>query len=200
MTLNTNTIKQRIEKVVQASLSSSLASLAIETIKQGYKGKIWVAGGFISDLAVKELYNHDLKLKDIDLMLAESINLNNILTPAGWERRTTHLKGLRFRKKDQEIDIWCLPNEREHCLQGLDATLDNYFKTVPLTIQALAYDLELNEVKGEQGIKALQTKTVEINNIYTLVRSASFRGQSAQEYLRIKAEKIGFTPTLFSYS
>ena len=195
--------KERIEAIVkQAIKEHPLAITSLNAIREAYKGKIWLVGGFIRDLAVNDQYGLNIKIKDADFMLAEPIDPFIIKTPYGWERTETNLKGLRFKRGDEEIDIWSSSSPYiDASVRGdPELTLDYYFRHVPITIQVLAYDLETEKIHGDIGIQALLTETVAINNLESLKRGASKRKQTPKEYLQIILDKIVFFEPIFTHS
>ncbi|MBU1199723.1 MAG: hypothetical protein KKF46_00230 [Nanoarchaeota archaeon] len=129
-------------------------------------------------------------------MLEKNFNLDLIQTPEGWERKKTHFGNLRLIKGEEQIDVWCLESNLQIGRPGHTKTIEEYLKTVPLTIQSIAYDSDLGKIFGDIGLESLLTKIVKINNLERSYKASSKRGHNIEYYLLMKSMKIGFIPDL----
>lgn len=186
--------KELIEQVLEQATHQYPVDVVLEAIREVYGGKLWIVGGFISSIAIPLLYNYKVSHHtDLDILLAESIDYNKIDMPKEWIKEKTFFGSPRFKKDNDQVDIWCLTEIETIKKRRLKPILDSYLKTVPLTSQAIAYDIKERKIYGDIGLKSLETRTVEANDIEEL-HNASWR--SAEDYLIKKAEKLKFTPIL----
>jgi len=183
-------LKKTIESAVENEVKQGVADLAVKTIKKVYSGNFWLVGGYISNIAIPIIHDYSLdKPTDVDIVLQEPFDCSLIPDIKSWERTKTFHDGLRYLKDEEGIDIWTLDSCFGIKKRGLDLTIQNYLLTVPLTSQALAYDFDKKEIYNEIGLRALETKTVEVND-QKEIEQASWRPW--KEYLQRKANKLKF--------
>jgi len=199
--MNREKVRKTIEEVMAESMDDPILRTGLEAIRKAYDKKIWLVGGFISDKAIQRLYGDATPCpKDVNLMLDRILDLGMIATPPGWYRTKTNFGNLRFKKESDQIDIWCLPGMKATGLPGHELTIEEYLDRVPLTIQSLAYDLEEGRILGSVGIDSIAERTVGVLSAIDAQEAASKRGQTIEQYLQIKAKKIGFYAELPHYA
>ncbi len=183
-----------IEEAVGVACKNYPCDVAFEALRTTYQGKFWVVGGFITSIAIPLLHGYSVNHHtDLDLLLAEEVDYDQIPTMDGWERTESFFGSLRFKKGEDQVDIWSLSDVVVFQERGLDQTIENYLETVPLTTQSLVYDPEEKKLLGPMGLKALETRTVRINDRREIL-GASWR--TVEDYIKNKAGNIGFTPII----
>lgn len=95
----------------------------------------------------------------------------------------------------QEVDLFSLQNLHSIERRNLDAYVEHYLTGVPFTIQSIAYDLEKKELVGDVGIKALETKTIGINNFEEAIVYVKEKG-TIQSVIEKKAGELRFKAVL----
>jgi hypothetical protein len=90
------------------------------------------------------------------------------------------------------IDLICLPDLADVKAGKLPASMEGYFAAVPLSIQAIAMDLERCEIFGKVGLDSINEKYIWVNNKGTLIQYCNYTGEHPNEYIREKAESIRF--------
>jgi hypothetical protein len=112
-----------------------------------------------------------------------------------YQKADTH--SLKFRAKGIKVDIISLGSLPHIVKHNLPRTIDSYFKSVPLDIQAIAIDFDLvtKDVKliGEAGQKAILNQKVTVNNPETLDRYCAIKGWTQNKYISKKAKSVRFT-------
>lgn len=71
-------------------------------------------------------------------------------------------------------------------------TIADYIRTAPLTIDALALDIENRKLWGDAGKQAILDKSVDVNNLDHLTYKSFLARLSAQDYIKAHAERLGF--------
>ena len=91
------------------------------------------------------------------------------------------------------IDLIDIPSLKGLKGTSLPPTIEGYMESVPLSIQAIAMDLEKCEIFGKVGIDSLNEKFVWINNQKSLNGYAKHKGwRDGQPYLQKKANSFRF--------
>lgn len=168
--------------------------LCSDIIKKNTTGKIWLVGGIVSRLLIEELYNIPQKEFDFDF-LVEEVN-ENIILPKGWILKQKYHGNPTFIKDNLEIDIFPIKTHNYISSNNLSPTIDNFFKGVPYTIQAMAFDIEKQIIVGETGIDALQKREYRVNNMQEARKMAERKGISVNDRITAKAKSLGLQPIL----
>ena len=185
--------KQKIEDALAKASNEYPVNTTLEAIREVYQGKIWIVGGFINKVAIPILHGYERDSTDLDLLLEEKMNLDSIPTLQGWTRKKTKWDNLRFSKGSEEIDIFCLPGNKN---RGENQTIDDYLRLTPLTVQAVVYDIAESRLYGDIGLQALEDAVVGINNLeeITTVKREKYSLTVAIDYLTKKAKRNKFRP------
>lgn len=162
-------------------------------------GNIWVIGGLVYRNIVSGLYRkQEDEVYDFDFIVENPVKLKQINLPSGWEITKTGLGEPRFVNGKKQIDLVTLdnsvdPSEKNKAGQmNSQEKLESYFRRVPLTIQAIAYDVNKQKVVGEIGIKAIENKKVEVNNFDGCISFCKRRKISIREFMTRKKNALGF--------
>ena len=186
--------KRLIEKILEQATKECPVDTALEAIGEVYNGKLWVVGGFISSLVIPLIHGYEVShYTDLDILLAQTVDLERINMPGEWTKERTFFGYPRFSKEQDQVDIWCLPDMGVIRDRGLEHTIHSYLRTVPLTTQSLAYDIEEGKIYDDVGFRALETRMVGVNDLGEL-RNALKR--SGEGYLQRKAKKLKFASVL----
>ena len=90
------------------------------------------------------------------------------------------------------IDLICIADLVTKNKIKYPATIEGYFSSVPLSIQAIAMDLDRCEIFGKVGIDSINEKFVWINNKDTLANYCNYKGYTIPSYIRDKTDSIRF--------
>jgi len=99
----------------------------------------------------------------------------------------------RLMKIPKKIDLIVMSEYIEVVRLGLPPTLETYLKTVPFDIQSIAYDARQGKLIGEAGLKAIDDRTVRVNNRGSAEYVCEhIHGISIEEWMERLARSIGF--------
>lgn len=163
------------------------------------EGNIWVIGGLVYRNIVNGLYGkRGDEVYDFDFIVENPVSFEQIKLPQGWQIIRTGLGEPRFVNEHKQIDLVALDNSVNppeiKNLPKMDTTekLENYFRRVPLNIQALAYDTDNQKVVGNVGIRAIKDKKIRVNNIDECINFCKRRKISIREFINRKINASGF--------
>jgi hypothetical protein len=169
-----------------------LAARAI--IEEKARGNTWLIGGFVCRAIIEELYGIPLfKATDFDFIVEIPQNLD---LPADWKVEMNRYGNPKLVHKDYTIDYIPLQNIHYIRENKLKPTIENFLKGVPLTTQAIGFDIKEQKIFGNPGIRAIRDKTVGINNLETAKRRAAEKGKSLEQWIAGVAAEFSFTPIL----
>ncbi len=173
--------------------SSSLFHEAKQVVYQNSRGKVWLVGGFLYRHLAHLLHNSPPPDCDLDFIVTEREPMLKL--PSDWREEHNSFGNPRLVSSKCRIDLIPLNNIYSILQRGLSPTINNYFYGVPLTIQAMAYDLQEQNILGD-GFWALYQKIVGVHNLKFAEDLATKQGKSVEELVKEKAESLGFTPIL----
>lgn len=181
--------KQRVEK-------DQKFKEVLEIVKTNVKsGNIWIIGGIVYRSIINELYKSKSDENfDFDFILEDPIDSKKIKVPEGWQITKTNLDCPRLIKGKTQIDFIPLADISAKKRFGWDATIDNYFRQVPLTIQAIVFDIQKDKVLGNLGVDAILNKEIKINNLNECRNFCKNRKISIRKFIKTKAKSLNFNP------
>jgi len=71
-------------------------------------------------------------------------------------------------------------------------SIEGYIGSVPLSVQAIAMDIEKCEVFGKVGLDSLNEKYVWVHNSFTMEQYIKYKGGTVDRYIKKKADSIRF--------
>lgn len=163
----------------------------VDIIKRNSNGSIWLIGGFVYRNIVKELYGVPVTL-DVDFDFIVETPSRELVLPLGWEVAKNSFGNPKFKGPNYEIDFVPLGNIYSVRRRGLTPTTGNFLSGVPLTVQAIVYDVTNCQVIGETGITAIRARTVGINNEFEAQHVAGLKGKSVQKLVQDFADSLQF--------
>lgn len=168
---------------------------ALSVVQNNNKGNCWIVGGYVFRTIARQLYGSAQPAPDLDI-IAENPTIPPEL-PRGWKARANKFGSPKLIGPGEMI-LDLIPLTAIHSVKqrGLRPSIRNYLSGVPLTIQAIAYDIRRRQMRGATGIRALQNRTVGINNIKELEYNAEISGHSPKDLLHNKAKPLGFRVVL----
>ena len=182
--------KAKLSSIFSQCLEENLDyAEALETVRKNSMGRIWLISGAVFRTLLQKLYGHDSKIPDWDFM-TEGIT-DQICVADGWEVGKNKFNNPRLKKEAVVIDLMPLGNFERFKIRGLEATIENYLLTAPLTIQAIAYDTESETLLGEMGIKSITERTVAVNDEREFFYFAKRKGFERTQLLLKVAEEFG---------
>lgn len=163
---------------------------ALSVIKENSHGQIYLVGGTVSRTLVSELYGVSRQGHDFDF-LVEKLN-ENLTSPSGWNVAYHKFGNPTFIKDGIEIDVFMLSDHSYIKRNKLKPTIENYLEGVPFSIQSVAYDIKNEKLIGNEGIKALRSRKIKVNNIESAKSVAKRKNMSINERMAKKAKSMGF--------
>ncbi len=180
---------------LNALFRSALANLpgypeALDIARKNTKGNLWLIGGTVSRLLVRELYGIPLHEFDYDFMC--DALAAPLVVPDGWT--VSHEKFFgnpTFFKGTLEVDVWPLVTHRYIQNYHLEPTIENFLNGTPFTVQSLVFDVKKQRLVGDVGIKSVLDRTFGVNNLEEARFLAGRKSVSIDERMKQKAETMG---------
>ncbi len=164
-------------------------ALVQELISRACSGKTYLVGGAVCRAIAHVWHNTPLPKHDWDV-IAEKVNTTK--AGAGWQLGVNKFGNPKLARGKTEVDIMPLNNIRSILRRKLEPNIENYLSGTPVTVQAVAYDLQTKQIIGDIGINALREGTVAVNNAEELACEAERKKITPDALLKKKAESMGF--------
>jgi len=163
----------------------------VEIMRRNSSGRIWLVGSMVYGTITHQMYGSQMPKVDLDFVVERKADRFSL--PAGWSVSENRFGNPKFVKGDESID--CVPIRNIHSIQerGLEPTIENVLSGAPLTVQSIAYDVFAHRVIGEVGMDAINRLVVGVNNLQFAEYRAEMLGITVADYLRDKAQALGFT-------
>lgn len=167
-------------------------------------GKLYLAGGKLYRSLIEVIYGTDAKsnkcdfdfittsIHAVDLKDGWQLNLKKGKEPyvdANGNQRSSHFINEEY---GSEMDIVYIPTIIQVKEGELPNSIDGYFASVPLDIQAIAVDTDTAELLGQVGQLAILERLVKVNNKRSLKDYCDFKYMNYEAYIRKKAESVNF--------
>ncbi len=91
-----------------------------------------------------------------------------------------------------KIDLISIPDLHPIASGELPKSIEGYLKSVPLSIQSIAMDLDRCEIFGKVGLDSINEKFVWVNNKASLDNYVEAKGGTHDRYIATKADSIKF--------
>lgn len=132
-------------------------------------GEAYIVGGFPRDVVRSRLEGCRPSPKDADVVV-EAENLDLALQRVAGDLSYTALGGFRWKPVGSKIpvDIWQLKNTAWIHSFNLPATIDSFLEGVDLNIDRVAIDLRNGQILGNTCVRALQTRTIDIDALWSV--------------------------------
>lgn len=183
------------EAFLRATKSCPEFTEAVDIIKRNSNGSIWLIGGFVYRNIIKELYGVPVT-SDVDFDFIVETPSREFVLPSGWEVAKNSFGNPKFKGPKYEIDFIPLDNIYSIRRRGLTPTIENFLSGVPLTVQAVVYNVTTGQVVGETGIAAVRARTVGINNEFEAQHIAGLKEKSIQKLVQDLADSLQFQAVL----
>ena len=183
--------------------------LALEVAVLNSKDKhVYLAGGKLYRSIIEELYGYPARAEccDYDFETKQTVKAPEL--PNGhkpWESflraqddynytdtdSKLHMDSpsIKFYGKGIKVDLISLGSLPHILEKNLPRTMESYFASVPLDIQAMALDLNVTngarmvKLIGEKGQQAILNRRIAINNPSTLEKHCAFKGISQNSFV-----------------
>jgi hypothetical protein len=167
---------------------------ALALVKSNAEGDIWLIGGIVSRLLIEKIYGIPQHSYDFDFLVERT--KEQLTVPNGWEVHQQKHGNPTFTRNKTEIDIF--PISTHHFIQSnnLEPNIGNFFRSVTFTIQALAFNINTQELIGDIGIDALLKREFRVNNLEEAQLMAKRKGITVNQRILDKAKSLGLTPIL----
>lgn len=187
--------EREIIKFFQEAISNDdRFSQAVAVVTANCQGKFWLIGGGLFRKIVSRIYGSTQPpIKDYDFII-ENPN-SELVLPKGWQSSTNSFGNPKLISPDNlQVDFAYLSNLHQLRLRGLPPTIESYLTTTPLTVQSICFDFLEGRISGPIGIRAILTKTVEVNDLEWARWYAQKQNLTLEEYIKREADRLGFTP------
>lgn len=173
---------------------------ALEIVRRSTSGgHIWLIGGQVYRRIVQQLYHQPIANNyDFDFIIERPVQTNLFQVPPGWCVTRTGAGGIRLLWDSKQIDIAQLdqsvnPAESDQVsAMNTDDKISSYFRRTPLTVQAVAYDVDSGTLLGDAGKKSIMEQAVTINNLVECQASCRRHNVTVDDYIQQKAGSLGF--------
>ena len=152
--------------------------------------RVYLVGGFLFRGLAHALYGTPKPEHDVDL-LVEGLS-RDLRLPPRWYRMTNRFGNPKIVSATTTADLIPLEKVLSIKARGLRPSLEAYLSGTPLTIQAMAYDVEHDELVGDVGLKALEERRVAVNNPFFASIIARMDGTTVNGYVAEKAASLDF--------
>jgi len=181
-----------LSKVLTKKLESNPQFIEIcKFVSQNTSGNIWLIGGAVSRTLASELYNTPGVDCDFDFVTDASLK-SPLVVPQGWSVSYRKFGNPTFARGNITVDLWPLSTHSYISENKLSPTIENLFKGVSYTIQAMAYDVKTKKIVGEIGIAALKDRKFAVNNLKIASDEARRKGTTVSERMTQKAKSMDF--------
>ncbi len=194
-----NELKQKIDK------DDNLKEV-LDIVKSNSSGKILMVGGTVFRNIINILYSQKKEeIFDFDFIVENICESNKMIIPKGWNLTKTHHGDPRFLKDKKQVDMWPLNKAvnltDKDKIESMDKNdkLESYFRRVPLTVQAIAYDIKENKIIGNIGMQAISNKEIKVNNISECLGFCKARRISVRRFISSKSESLNFKPYYYTF-
>ena len=157
------------------------------------RGKLWLIGGSVFRTLANIMYGTPIPDKtDFDFVVEELEKTAVCREKDGWRLELNHYKNPKLIKGDLSVDLVPLATVHSIVRRGCEPTIENFLTGTPLNIQSVVYDCARRQIMGEIGIKALQTKTVAVNDPIQATYHAERKNTTVAELLKKYASELHF--------
>ena len=171
--------------------------LALEIVRKNSSGKIWVIGGAVYKTIISELYGYEIKREPDYDFIVEKV-ADELFVPEGGEVFVSGGGNPRIVFDDVQLDIVPLDNavssRDKPRLNGMnvDEKLRSYFRRVPLSVQAIVFDMKDKNLFGDVGLESIRDKKIRIIDKLELESYCSRHKISCERYIDKKVGCLGF--------
>ncbi|MBI4148628.1 hypothetical protein HY490_05030 [Candidatus Woesearchaeota archaeon] len=161
---------------------------------------LYLIGGAVYRTLISAYYNRAIPFADLDFLVGK--RAKSFTLPPHMKCHVTDYDGipawtagehdgvLKITAPHLRIDILSMDNLPH------PKTLANYLYNVPFTIQSIAYEIDVDKLWGETGIRAILDKSVGINNEEAVRKLAEANKVNVEQLLWRKAAELGFEAVL----
>lgn len=160
----------------------------LDLLAMNSRGRVWLVGGFL----FRSLAGLPSSIPDIDVVV-ERRRPDLKLLP-GWTCTVNSFGGQKLTGPSLALDFIEADKFQPCARRGLKFSPEALLRLVPLTIQALVFDVSEGALSGDVGLHAIATKTVGVNNGAEALRYCLVKGISLREFVGTKARSLGFRP------
>ena len=161
-----------------------------EILKKNFPNGAYLTGSYLYGNIVSKLYGKKQPTVELDYLVKEEIN--NLDLPENW----TKLKDKEGKTKliGPKYNIHIMPINFYSIRPDIFNILEDYLSRTPLSIQSMVYDINNEELVGENGIYSLDYRVLIPNMDFDLVRKiAKEKGKGPYEYIYDNAKKLGLS-------
>ena len=195
---------QIIDELIHKIEINSHWNEAWDIARSNSKGKVWLVGGKVYRTLTEIMFGTPAGAQgcDFDFITAKATWFNHV--PAKWyvvvnddygETRInpyttdkTEHAWRYFREGRQLLDLLTFGRATQ---AGFEASLDGYFKSVPLDVQAVALDVENRQLSGP-GLKAICRRVLGVNNLKQAEGAAKRASLTLSAFVEARALSLGF--------
>ena len=203
--MNTKNLADRVLKKIS---SHEHYDEVMKVVRKNAYGKIFLVGGKVYRTAIEVMHNYycQSESSDWDFLVLGDIKTIHIpqdwQTTSGYYEKKNSVRIIRRGKKTQlkrgpyryfgrlpdiKIDLISIKDIMKTAGESQRGNVKDYFRIVPLDIQALALDVEKKSLLGSKAVSAIKSRKVSVNNSI-----GALPGLNISEYIQNKASSIAF--------
>lgn len=165
---------------------------SLQLTRMNTSGNLWLFGGAVYKTLSNLLYRTHAGFKDFDFF-AEKIS-EPIQLIQNWKRIYGKFTNPKFRQIESSFELDIVPLNNIYHLKenSLTPNIDNFLKAAPLNIFSLLFDINNEQLIGESGKKALESRVVKINNLKSAEEMAKRYDTTIKEIIEKRAKELNF--------
>jgi hypothetical protein len=167
---------------------------ALSIVKANSFENVWLIGGSVYRTIASQLYGISKPDMDFDFIIERPISVKDFNLPEKWTVSANRFGNPKLIGPTQNIDFVPLKNVYSIKHRHLKPSIDAYLIGVPLTVQSIVFDVRKNIIIGNIGIRALEMKLVEVNDIHYAKYASAKKGTLLREYISKYARELDFIP------
>lgn len=177
------------------ALQHPFFSEVVDLALRNSSGPIWIVGGFLYRNIAAELYGSMPFFADIDICVEGAVATEPYV-PGGWSLTANRYSGRKFCCSGRAVDIWPMASTSSIIRRRVLPTIDNLLDGTPLTVQSIAYNVIDDKLIGDIGMKAIQSRTIAVNDAIQAEIFAARKNKTLAEIIREKADALDFRSIL----
>ncbi len=154
--------------------------------------EIFLMGGMVYRNIIQTMYGKKCPDVDFDFIVD---TLPEPLQIPGWTVTKNRFGSPKLSRDGTFVDISPLRTMPSIVRKGWQPTIENHLLGSPLKLQSMVYSFTQDLVIGEIGKQAILDRTVSVHDKSEAENAAMKKGLSLHDFIKQKAQSVGFTPS-----
>ena len=190
--------QEKLEREIYGRLMGSPEyRQALMLVCMNSKGPIWLMGGAVFRLLANIMHGTPLSANhDYDFLVETLEKKFFFREDEGWRLELNHYKNPKFVKSGLSVDVVPLATVDSITRRKLEPTIENFLTGTPFTIQSVVWNCTTRKLMAYAGIRALESKTVAVNNPIQAGFRAERKNITIEQDIRKFADELGYRADL----